>query len=214
MDLLITNGTVVTMNARREVLTGADVRVVDGRVAEVGPALRRPARGSRVLDVAGMAVLPGLIHGHLHACQTLLRNRADGLELFDWLHERVWPYEAALDREALRASADLTFAELIRSGATAALDMGTVHHYDAVFEAARDAGFRLVGGKVMMDAGQGVPAGLRESTEDSLAGSLALLERWHGREGGRLRYAFAPRFAFSCTERLRSPTVRARLSES
>jgi cytosine/adenosine deaminase-related metal-dependent hydrolase len=102
----------------------------------------------------------------------------------------------------MRASADLTFAELIQSGATAALDVGTVRHYDAVFESARDSGFRLTGGKAMMDTGHSLPAGLRETTDASLAESLALLERWHGTQGDRLRYAFAPRFVLSCTERL------------
>jgi cytosine/adenosine deaminase-related metal-dependent hydrolase len=201
VDLLLTNGTVVTMNREREVLAEADVLIQDGRIARVGRNLRTRGGGLRVLDVTGKVVLPGFIHGHLHACQTLFRNRADGLELLDWLSERIWPFEAAHDADSMRVSADLTFAELIRSGATAALDMGSVRHYDAVFESARDCGFRLTGGKAMMDAPD-VPGGLRESTEASLAESLALLERWHGTHGGRLRYAFAPRFVLSCTEKL------------
>lgn len=195
------------MNRGREVLANTDVLVQDGRIARIGRNLK--VRGTRrVLDVRGQVVLPGFIHGHLHACQTLFRNRADGLELLDWLRERIWPFEAAHDAQSMRASADLTFSELIRSGATAALDMGTAHHYDAVFESARDCGFRLTGGKAMMDAGEGLPSGLRETTEASLAESVALLERWHGQEGGRLRYAFAPRFVPSCSERLLREVAR------
>ncbi|MBU8899311.1 5'-deoxyadenosine deaminase [Corallococcus sp. H22C18031201] len=207
MDLLLTGGTVVTMNRERAVLAHADVLVQDGRIAKIGKNLK-PKGARRVLDVTGKAVLPGLIHGHLHACQTLFRGRADGLELLDWLKQCIWPSEAAHDADSMRASADLTFAELIRSGATAALDMGSVHHYDAVFESARDSGFRLVGGKAMMDAGDEVPAGLRESTAESLAHSLALLERWHGTEGDRLRYAFAPRFVLSCSPELLREVAR------
>jgi cytosine/adenosine deaminase-related metal-dependent hydrolase len=207
VDILLTNGTVVTMNRGREVLANADVYVQDGRIARIGRNLK--VRGARrVLDVTGQVVLPGFIHGHLHACQTLFRNRADGLELLDWLRERIWPFEAAHDAESLRASADLTFAELIQSGATGALDMGTAHHYDAVFESARDCGFRLTGGKAMMDAGDALPAGLRETTEGSLSESLALLERWHDTHEGRLRYAFAPRFVLSCTEKLMREVAR------
>ncbi len=202
MNWLIANATVVTMNAERAVLPAADVLLQDGRIAAIGKGLGRRKGNTRVIDASGQVVIPGLIHGHLHACQTLFRNRADGLELLDWLRERIWPFEASHDAASMRASADLTFAELIRSGATAALDMGTVHHYDRVFESARDCGFRLVGGKAMMDSGQGLPAGLRETTEASLAESIALAERWHGAEGGRLRYAFAPRFALSCSEPL------------
>jgi cytosine/adenosine deaminase-related metal-dependent hydrolase len=202
VDLLLTHGTVVTMNREREVLADTDVLIQDGRIARMGRGLKVKGHARRVIDVRGQVVLPGLIHGHLHACQTLFRNHADGLELLDWLRERIWPYEAAHDAESLRASADLTFAELIQSGATAALDMGTVRHYDSVFESARDCGFRLTGGKAMMDTGQSLPAGLRETTEASLNESVALLERWHGTHGDRLRYAFAPRFVLSCTEPL------------
>jgi cytosine/adenosine deaminase-related metal-dependent hydrolase len=203
VELSIQNATVVTMNASREVIEGAEVVIENDRIVKVGPPTRGGKRGvKKVIDARGKVVLPGLIHGHLHACQTLCRNRADGLELLDWLRERIWPFEAAHDPASMRASADLTFLELIRSGATAALDMGTVRHYDAVFESARDCGIRLTGGKAMMDTGQGVPAGLRETTADSIAESLRLLHKWHGSEGGRLRYAFAPRFVLSCTERL------------
>src|SRR4051812_49001680 len=100
------------MNAEREVHAPGDVLIQDGRIARVGTRLA--VRGvRRVLDARGMAVIPGLIHGHLHACQTLFRGRADGLELLDWLRERIWPFEAAHDADSMRASADLTFAELL-----------------------------------------------------------------------------------------------------
>lgn len=202
VKLLITRATVVTMNARREVLRDADIVIDQGTIAYVGPKLRKRNGPFEVLDGRGHAVLPGLIHGHLHACQTLCRNHADGLELLDWLRERIWPFEAAHTAESMRASADLTFLELMRSGATAALDMGSVRHYDSVFASARDCGFRLTGGKTMMDAGQGMPAGLRETADSSLAESRRLIETWHGACHGRLRYALAPRFVLSCSEGL------------
>ncbi|MFO0594526.1 MAG: 5'-deoxyadenosine deaminase [Myxococcaceae bacterium] len=203
MDLVITNATAITMNGSRDVVRDAEVVIQGGRIAKVGPARKGPKSGvRRTIDAKGQVVLPGLIHSHLHACQTLCRNHADGLELLDWLRDRIWPFEAQHDAASLRASADLTFLECVRSGATAVLDMGTVRHYGAVFESARDAGIRLVGGKCMMDAGQGVPAGLRETTEASLEESVKLIEQWHGQEGDRLRYALAPRFVLSCTEKL------------
>lgn len=203
MDLLVKNATVVTMNPAREVLKGADVLVSGGRIARVGKKSLRAPKGLRqTLDASGAVVIPGFVHGHLHACQTLFRNRADGLELLEWLRERIWPFEAAHDEASMRASAELTFAELIRSGATAALDMGTVHHTEVIFEVARECGFRLTSGKSMMDVGQGMPSRLRETTADSLAQSLLLAKAWHGAEAGRLRYAFAPRFVLSCSEEL------------
>jgi cytosine/adenosine deaminase-related metal-dependent hydrolase len=60
----------------------------------------------------------------------------------------------------------------------------------------------------MMDAGQGVPAGLRETTAASLDESARLLEAWNGAAGGRLRYAYAPRFVLSCTDELMQEVAR------
>jgi 5-methylthioadenosine/S-adenosylhomocysteine deaminase len=176
-----------------------DVRIEGHRIVLLGRGL---PRDGKVLDCTGLLVLPGFIHGHVHVCQSLFRGMAPGLELREWLRERIWPLEAAHDAESLRASADLAFLELIRSGATAALDMGTVHHQDVIFESAAAAGFRLTSGKSMIDAGQGLPRALREETEASLRESDRLATRWHGTENGRLRYAYAPRFVLTSTEAL------------
>jgi 5-methylthioadenosine/S-adenosylhomocysteine deaminase len=55
----------------------------------------------------------------------------------------------------------------------------------------------------MMDAAaDGTPARLRESARDSLDESRQLRSRWHGAADGRLRAAFAPRFAVSCSREL------------
>src|SRR6185295_9213497 len=98
----------------------------------------------------------------------------------DWLRTRIWPFEAAHDERSLRASADLGIAELLRGGTTAILDMGTVRHTDAIFEAARDAGIRATIGKCHMDVDAGQPAALRETTRDSIAEASAVADRWHG----------------------------------
>jgi cytosine/adenosine deaminase-related metal-dependent hydrolase len=147
-------------------------------------------------------VLPGWVQTHVHVCQTLLRNRADDLELLDWLRLRVWPYEAALEPEDLAAAADLACLELLKGGTTTILDMGTVRHQDAVFESLERSGIRAFSGKCMMDTGEGVPGPMMESTDSSLAESDRLRDRWDGAAEGRLRYAYAPRFALSCSEGL------------
>ncbi|TNF31992.1 MAG: N-ethylammeline chlorohydrolase, partial [Deltaproteobacteria bacterium] len=164
----------------------ADVRLRAGRVTEVAPGLT-PAPDEVVVDATGMAVLPGFVQTHVHLCQTLFRNLADDLALLDWLRTRVWPLEAAHDRASLAASAELGIAELLLGGTTGIVDMGTVHHTEAIFEALAATGLRAVAGKCMMDAPD-APPGLAETTADSLAESRALAARWDGAEGGRIRY--------------------------
>jgi 5-methylthioadenosine/S-adenosylhomocysteine deaminase len=208
MDLLLRGGTVVTCDPSNRVFEG-DVLLSEGRIRALGPDARREARGlTHVLDATGCAVMPGLVQAHVHLCQVLFRGMADDLPLLTWLRERIWPLEAAHDAASLRASADLGLVELIQGGTTTVLDMGTVHHHDAVFEALRDAGLRAVSGKTMMDAGRAVPAGLRERTDDSLGESEALCRRWHKSHGDRLRYAFSPRFILSCSKRLLAATAK------
>ncbi len=208
MDILISGGTVVTCDADDTIFAG-DVLVRRGRIAAVGPEARRGAsKPARVLDATGCAVLPGLVQAHVHLCQALFRGMADDLPLLAWLKERIWPLEAAHDEASLRASAELGLLEMTLAGTTTILDMGTVHGHDAVMAACLRSGVRATSGKAMMDAGEGVPRGLRESTRASLAESDRLLRDWHGKGGGRLRYAYAPRFVLSCSEQLVRETAR------
>lgn len=177
-----------------------DLLVRDGRIAAVGGDRRAEAEGARVVDARGLTLMPGFVQSHVHVCQTLFRGLAEDLPLLPWLRGRIWPLEAAHDADTLRTSARLSVAELLRGGTTAILDMGTTHHHDSVFEVFSETGIRAVSGKAMMDEGDGVPVGLLETTMDSLRDSFALAERWDGAAGGRLRYAFAPRFALSCSD--------------
>jgi 5-methylthioadenosine/S-adenosylhomocysteine deaminase len=91
---------------------------------------------------------------------------------------------------------------LLLSGTTTVLTMETVHDTDVVFETLEAVGLRATVGKCMMDADDQVPARLREETRRSIDESIALRERWDGAADGRLRVAFAPRFAVSCSRQL------------
>ena len=196
---LLRSGTVVTMNDRLDVVDG-DVAIEDGRIAAIAPHL--DGRYDRVIDARGGYVLPGLIQTHIHLCQTLFRGYADDLRLMDWLRTRIWPMEAAHTPATLRAAAQLAATELLCSGTTTVLTMETVHDTDAVFEAIAESGLRATIGKCMMDADAEVPRRLQEQTRASLEESVAIRKRWEGAASGRLRAAFAPRFAVSCSREL------------
>jgi 5-methylthioadenosine/S-adenosylhomocysteine deaminase len=197
---LIRNAEIVTMNDRLDVIFG-DVAVRDGRIDGVGKV--DGGQFDRVIDAAGGYVTPGFIQTHVHLCQTLFRGYADDMPLLEWLRRRIWPMEAAHTPSTLRASTRLAAAELLLSGTTTVLTMETVHDTDVVFETLAEIGMRGTIGKCMMDAvTDDVPRRLREGTLASVDESLALKKRWHGAAGGRLRAAFAPRFAVSCSRDL------------
>jgi 5-methylthioadenosine/S-adenosylhomocysteine deaminase len=197
---LIRNAIILTMNDAWEVVNGA-VSVRDGRIVSVGS---EPAdRHDRTVDAAGALLLPGFIQTHIHLCQTLFRGYADDLRLMEWLRTRIWPMEAAHTPASLRAATRLACLEMLRGGTTAILSMETVHDTDAVFEAATATGIRATIGKCMMDAPPAdAPARLCEDANRSLDESLDLHRRWNNSANGRIRAAFAPRFAVSCSRAL------------
>lgn len=204
---LIQGATLVTVDDQDRVLR-ADLLIEDGAIASIEPKLS--ARGiDEIIDAKGLIAIPGFVQGHIHLCQSLFRAQADDMALLDWLSTCVWPMEAALEPDDLRASARLGIAELLLSGTTTALDMGTVRHTEVLFEEARRFGLRYTGGKCLMDQGHGFPANLKDNAENALNESIELCERFHG--VGLLRYAFSPRFALSCSETVfRRSVVEAR----
>jgi len=198
-SVLLRGGMVLTMNDARDVVIG-DVSIRDGRIAAIGRVGDQPH--DTTIDASGAMVLPGFVQTHLHLCQTLFRGFADDLALIDWLRQRIWPMEAAHTAGSLRASARLAVCELLSTGTTTALTMETVHDTDVVFDEVSRSGLRATIGKCMMDADAQVPKRLMEGTQASIDESLALQRRWQGQADGRIRAAFAPRFALSCSRGL------------
>ncbi len=199
--IIIENGTIVTMNARREIIKGS-VLIENGIIKKIGRMKPPDHEGAQKISAENRIIIPGLIQTHVHLCQVLFRNHADDLELLDWLKLKIWPFEGAHNASSIRASAQLGLAELIKGGTTTILDMGTVRHTDYILEQIENSGMRAFCGKAMMDQCPDAPPGLRETTDESLRETERLIRTWHMKAGGRIRYAVAPRFVLSCSERL------------
>jgi 5-methylthioadenosine/S-adenosylhomocysteine deaminase len=197
-SILIKGGTLLTLDQRDAILTG-DLLIRDGRIASIGES---GGAADQVINASGRVVMPGFVQTHIHLCQTLFRGAADDLPLIDWLKQRVWPLEAAHNAKSVRASARLGIAEMIKGGTTCALTMETVNHTAEALRVVEETGFRATIGKCMMDKGDDTPRELHEDTKESIRESLSLFDEWHGREDGRIRCCFAPRFAVSCTREL------------
>jgi 5-methylthioadenosine/S-adenosylhomocysteine deaminase len=189
------------MDDRMAIVEGS-VAVRDGRIVAVGDQPGAAGPFDVTIDAGGGYVLPGFVQSHVHLCQTLFRGYADDMQLLDWLRRRIWPMEAAHSPSTLAASVRLAAAELLRTGTTTVLTMETVHDTDVVFETLADTGLRATVGKCMMDSADDAPRRLQEKAQASIDESLALRKRWNGAAGGRLRAAFAPRFAVSCSRDL------------
>lgn len=138
---------------------------------------------------------PGLIQGHVHLCQTLFRGMAEGMPLLPWLETRIWPLEASHTPDSLAASVILSLREMISSGCTGLLDMGIVEGTGTIVDILRRAGIRAITGNSLMDRGPSWiarDAGWLREESSGVRSSC----------GGLVRYAYAPRFAPSCSDQL------------
>jgi len=189
--------------------------VVDaaGRLTFVGAAAERPADAVTATDLRPWVVLPGLIDLHAHLPQLPNAGLGAGLDLLTWLDRYIFPLERGFDAAAAERLAPVAWRAFAAAGTTTALVYGAVYEasLDVAFRAAEWHGIRAIIGKVMMDRLTYDPTiDPGAILERSLRESANLIERWHGRDNGRLRYAVTPRFAVSCTaDMLRESAVLA-----
>jgi 5-methylthioadenosine/S-adenosylhomocysteine deaminase len=203
-SLLIKAGQILTMDPHRRVLDQGGILISGSTIARVldrDELVRLEPGDAETLDATSMTVIPGFVQTHVHLCQSLFRGLAEDLDLLDWLREYIFPLEAAHTDGSIDASARVGLTELIGSGTTTIMDMGSIHHQDALGAAVEQSGIRAVVGKSLMDRND-LYAPLCESTGEALRSTRALMKRWHNAAQGRIRYAVAPRFVLSCTDEL------------
>ncbi len=155
---------------------------------------------AKIIDASDLVAIPGFVQTHIHLCQTLFRGLAEDLQLLDWLQKKIFPLEAAHNGKSIYSSAMLGIAELIRGGTTTILDMGSVNHHDQVIRAIGETGYRAFTGKALMDI-NGIYKKLKEDTKTAINSSRDLAEQWHNSFDGRVKYASAPRFVLSCSDK-------------
>ncbi len=125
---------------------------IDGPlVSSLGPMADCPdPEDFYLIEGQAKLVMPGLVNGHNHAAMTLFRGFADDLSLHSWLHDHIFPAEAAhVNPEMVYWSAKLAAAEMICSGTTCVAD-GYFYSSHAA-RAFSDAGLRAVVGHGIVD---------------------------------------------------------------
>jgi guanine deaminase len=187
-----------------------------GRIEYAGPADARPVEAAAALDLRPWVVLPGLVDLHAHLPQLPNAGVGAGLDLLTWLERYIFPLERGFDEATAETLAPAAWRAFAAAGTTTALVYGAVYEasLDATFRAAEAHGIRAIVGKVMMDRVT-YDETIEPSTilERTLREAADLCSRWHMRDSGRLRYAFTPRFAVSCTmDLLRESAALARSS--
>jgi 5-methylthioadenosine/S-adenosylhomocysteine deaminase len=152
IDLLITNGIVVTVDAERRVLSPGAVAVRGNTIVAVGTPERLASdyKPAETIDARGGVVMPGLINTHTHAPMVLYRGLGDDNALMDWLQKYIFPAEAKTVSPAfVRTGTDLAALEMIRSGTTTYVDM--YYFEEEIARATKRAGLRGVLGQTIIE---------------------------------------------------------------
>jgi 5-methylthioadenosine/S-adenosylhomocysteine deaminase len=158
-DLVIHNGTIITVNPDFEIIENGIIGIKAGKLARVAAAqndLSLPPAGE-VIDAGGGIVMPGLVNTHCHLPMTLFRGLADDLPLDVWLNEHIFPAEARhINSTSARWGTLLACAEMLVSGSTTCCD--AYFFEDDVAQAVHDIGMRAVLGQGVIDyPAPGVP---------------------------------------------------------
>jgi 5-methylthioadenosine/S-adenosylhomocysteine deaminase len=196
VDLLITNGTIVTMDGERRIIEHGQIAVRGDTIYAIGDSLLflKGVQARQTIDAKGALVLPGFINGHTHAAMTLLRGLHDDVTLDDWLRKYIFPAEAKnVTEDFVRWGTRLAAAEQIRSGVTTFADM--YYFEDAVAEETKAAGMRGVLGETFID----FPAPDNKTNAAMLEYTERFLKRWQG--DPLIHAAAAPHSIYTCSKK-------------
>ncbi len=197
---MLVEGTVVTMDPGRRVISDGSVAVAGDRITEIGKAadLRRRHPGAMRIGGARRYVIPGLIDCHNHIAQALCREST--VEDFPNIYRIYIPAEAIQSTDDVRVSALVAFAQLLRAGVTTMTETTcTVAHEEPIAETVMETGIRCALARGMWDRESRLAGNYEQITEKSwyrddpaaLAEDLAYTEeffaKWFEKGQGRLR---------------------------
>ena len=194
---------IVTVDGNDRILKNHFVEIENGKIISIknNDEIYFSKNKQRVFRFDDLTLIPGFVQTHIHLCQTLFRGLADDLELLDWLQLKIFPYENAHNKNSLLAAVRLGINELLLSGTTTLLDMGTLRNQEVIFEELQNSGMRAVAGKCLIDENDLFPE-FKSNTKSELDEVYQLAKAYHNTSNGKIKYGFAPRFVLSCSEKL------------
>ena len=175
--LVVTGGTVITMDAQRRVLSPGAVAIDGTTIVAVDTPQAIAARyaAASVIQAGGTVVLPGLINTHGHAAMVMYRGLADDLALMDWLQKYIFPAEAkTVSPEMVRIGTRLAALEMLQSGTTLHTDM--YYFEEEVAKATKEAGLRGVLGQTVI----GFPVADAKTPAEGLARAERFMQAFRG----------------------------------
>lgn len=175
VDLIISGGTVVTMDAQKRLILNGAVAVEKDKIVAVGTSdeIARQFSTRQTISANGKVIIPGLINTHTHIPMTLFRGISDDLDLQEWLTKYIFPAEAKnVTEDFVRVGTRLGLAEMIRGGTTTYCDM--YYFEDAIADETFKAGVRGVLGETIIQ----FPVPDNKTPEDAMRYSEKYIKKW------------------------------------
>lgn len=158
------------------------ITVDDGRITDVAPVSPGDGTAGDITRLRGKALLPGTVNAHCHSFQSLLRGLGDDLDFMAWRDRVLYPYSTRLDRDGIYLGAAFAFTEMLLHGATTCVDFFYLQdegndNAEAVIQAARNVGIRLVLARAMYDW-EGAPTRYREKPAEAAKRTADLIAKY------------------------------------
>ncbi|PKM79021.1 MAG: hypothetical protein CVU88_07960, partial [Firmicutes bacterium HGW-Firmicutes-13] len=159
-DILVSDGTIITQNANREIIQNGSIVISGSEIIEIGESKKIDDKynPTKKISAAGKYIYPGLINTHTHLFQTFIKGIGEGLSLYEWVDGIAAPSASSMSEEEAYLSTLLGGIEAIHSGTTTILDFmysmpnSTLHRQ--VVNGFQKLGLRGVLGLGLMENGE------------------------------------------------------------
>lgn len=207
-DILITEGTVITMDPSRRVIEDGAVAIIGNRIAAVGTTaeLKAQFRPRQIIDARRKVVMPGLIDGHGHAGHAILKTL--GTDTGKWGKAAEAMYAHGSTPDFWKADAMLAGLERLKGGVTTSANLfgggsdvyrsDDPKYADAYLDTIKDIGVRWVLGvgprrlpypSSFTDWNGDAHKDTQVSFERQMEVSESLIRKWDGAADGRIKMA-------------------------
>ena len=196
VDILLSGGTVVTMNDNFDIFVDGAVATSGDSIVAVGQSaeLEQIYTAREVVNCQGRIIIPGLINAHTHIPMTLFRGLHDDLRLDVWLGYLMPLEREFVTPEFVRLGTRLACAEMIRSGITSFADM--YYYEEAIAEETEKIGMRALLGQTILI----FPAPDAATYEEGLIRCRRFIEKWQ--DNPLIQPAVAPHAWYTATSEL------------